>query len=151
MKQTGRRRKLIVAGRVASLGSSPYDGRASTGKEQEAGKEQEDHMDKEELTAWALANGWQIIAGCPSLTKPRSPKEAIVRMVFKATVVNLEVKKPAGKWEKVSGETYGKVVADPETGRPSGLGFDSIPSFSMLMQDNKDRLMMERLSGGRKG
>jgi hypothetical protein len=108
-------------------------------------------MDKDELTAWALANGWQIIAGCPSLTKPRSPKEAIVRMVFKATVVNLEVKKPAGKWEKVSGETYGKVVADPETGRPSGLGFDSIPSFSMLMQDNKDRLMMERLNGGRKG
>jgi hypothetical protein len=108
-------------------------------------------MDKDELTAWATANGWQIIAGCPSLTKPRSPKEAIVRMVFKATVVNLEVKKPAGKWEKVSGEAYGKVVADRETGRPSGLGFDSIPSFSMLMQDNKDRLMMERLSGGRKG
>ncbi|HEY1931071.1 MAG TPA: hypothetical protein VGG99_03590 [Acetobacteraceae bacterium] len=105
-------------------------------------------MDKEELTAWALANGWQMIAGCPSLTKPRSPKEAIVRMVFKATVVNLEVKKPAGKWEKVSGEAYGKVVADPETGRPGGLGFESIPSFSMLMQDNKDRLMMARLSGG---
>jgi len=34
-------------------------------------------MDKAELTAWALANGWQMIAGCPSLTKPRSPKEAM--------------------------------------------------------------------------
>ena len=45
-------------------------------------------MDKDELTTWALANGWQMIAGCPSLTKPRSPKEAIVRMVFKTTVVN---------------------------------------------------------------
>ena len=44
-------------------------------------------MDKGELTSWALANGWQVIAGCPSLTKPSSSKEAIVRMVFKATVV----------------------------------------------------------------
>ena len=41
-----------------------------------------------------------MIAGNPSLTKPSAPKEAIVRMVFKATVVNLEIKKPAGKWEK---------------------------------------------------
>ena len=105
-------------------------------------------MDKDELTAWALANGWQIMAGCPSLTKPRSPKEAIVRLVFKATVVNVEVKKPAGKWEKVSGEAYAKVVADPDTGMPGGLGLTSIPGFTMLMQDNKDRLMMERLSGG---
>ena len=108
-------------------------------------------MDKAELTAWALANGWQMVAGSPSLMKPRSPKEAIVRMVFKATVVNVEVKKPAGKWEKVAGEVYAKVVADPDTGRPAGLGFERIPSFSMLMQDNKDRLMMERLSGGGRG
>ena len=107
-------------------------------------------MDKEELTAWALANGWQILAGCPSLTKPTSPKEAIVRMVFKATVVNLEVKKPAGKWEKISGEAYAKVVMDPDTEMPGGLGLSSIPSFTTLMRDNKDRLMMERLSG-RKG
>ncbi len=54
-------------------------------------------MDKDELTAWALANGWRMIAGRPSLTKPSSPGEAIVRMALKATVVNLEVKKPAGK------------------------------------------------------
>ena len=107
-------------------------------------------MDKDELTAWALANGWQMIAGCPRLTKPRSPKEAIVRLVLKATVVNVEVKKPAGKWEKVSGEAYAKVVADPDTGVPGGLGLTSIPGFTMLMQDNKDRLMMERLSGGGK-
>jgi len=57
-------------------------------------------MDKDELTAWALRNGWQVMGGAPCLTKPSAPKEAIVRMVFKATVVNLEVKKPAGKWEK---------------------------------------------------
>ena len=38
-------------------------------------------MDKDALTAWALANGWTMIAGNPSLTKPSSPKEAIVRML----------------------------------------------------------------------
>ena len=95
-------------------------------------------MDRDELTAWALKNGWQMLAGCPSLTKPRNPKEAIVRMVFKTTVVNLEVKKPAGKWEKVSGAPYGSVTADEETDVPQGLGFETIPSFSTLMRENKD-------------
>ena len=96
-------------------------------------------MDKDALTAWALGNGWTMVAGMPSLTKPSAPKEAIVRMVLKATVANVEVKKPAGKWEKVAGESYGKIAADPETGMPQGLGFDRIPSFTMLMRDNKDR------------
>jgi hypothetical protein len=96
-------------------------------------------MDRDELTAWALANGWQVIAGCPSLTKPTAPKEAIVRLVFKATVVSLEVKKPAGKWEKIASAGYREIKADPETDRPTGLGFEKIPSFSMLMRDNKDR------------
>lgn len=95
-------------------------------------------MDRDELTAWALKNGWRMIADCPSLTKPRNPKEAIVRMVFKTTVVNLEVKKPAGKWEKVSGASYAAVVADPETDVPQGLGFETIPSFNTLMRENKD-------------
>ncbi|MBV1799134.1 hypothetical protein [Siccirubricoccus sp. G192] len=104
-------------------------------------------MDKEELTAWALANGWQIIAGCPSLTKPSSPREAIVRMVFKATVVNVEVKKPAGKWEKISGESYGNVAPDPDTGLPRGLGLVSIPGFTMLMQENRDRMVFARMGG----
>ena len=58
-------------------------------------------MDKAELTEWALKSGWQIIAGHPSLTKPSSPKEAIVRMVFKTTVVNLEVKK--ARWQMGEG------------------------------------------------
>ena len=96
-------------------------------------------MTREDLTAWALANGWQIIAGHPSLTKPRAPKEAIVRMVFLATVVNLEAKKPAGKWEKISGAPYAQILPDPETDRPSNLGFEKIPSFTTLMRDNKDR------------
>ena len=96
-------------------------------------------MDRDELTRWALDNGWQMLAGYPALTKPSAPKEAIVRMVFKATLVTLEAKKPAGKWEKVAGVAYGKIEADPETGRPLGLGFERIPSLSMLMRENKDR------------
>lgn len=104
-------------------------------------------MDKDALTAWALANGWQMIAGHPSLTKPSSPKEAIVRMVLKATVVNLEVRKPAGKWEKVSGQGYAKVQPDPETGLPRGLGLDTIPGFTMLMRENRDRMVFARMTG----
>jgi hypothetical protein len=96
-------------------------------------------MDQEELTKWALANGWQIIGGNPSLTKPSSPNEAIVRLIFKTTVVNLEIKKPIGKWEKISGVIYSKIQADEETGFPRGLGLDTISGFAMLMQDNKNR------------
>src|SRR5689334_20378129 len=57
-------------------------------------------MTQDELKAWAVKNGWQMIAGHPSLTKPSAPKEAIVRMVLKATVVHVEVKKPAGEAER---------------------------------------------------
>jgi hypothetical protein len=104
-------------------------------------------MDKDELTAWALKSGWQIIAGCPSLTKPSRPREPIVRIVFKTTVVNLEIKKPAGKWEKVAGQSYGKISADPDTGLPLGLGFDTIPGFTMLMRENNDRRAFAGMSG----
>ena len=55
-----------------------------------------------------------------------------MRLVLKATVGNVEVKKPVGKWEKVSGEAYAKVVADPDTGVPGGLGLTNIPGFTML-------------------
>ena len=96
-------------------------------------------MTQQELMEWALTRPWRMMAGAPSLTKPSNPKEAIVRMALKATVVTLEVKKPAGTWETVSGAPYGAVVADPETGMPQGLGFESIPSFSTLMRDNNDR------------
>ncbi|MBW4034044.1 MULTISPECIES: hypothetical protein [Acidiphilium] len=96
-------------------------------------------MTKDELTTWALANGWTVIAGHPSLTKPSAPKEAVVRMVCKATVVNIEAKKPAGKWEKLSGAAYGAIEPDPETGLPRGLGFTTLQGFRMLMEDNKNR------------
>jgi hypothetical protein len=104
------------------------------------------HVDKDDLTKWALANGWQMIAGCPSLTKPSAPKEVIVRMVLKATVVNVEVKRPAGKWQKIASESYSKIKADPETGLPRGLGFDSISSFTQLMEDNKNRAVFAKIA-----
>ncbi len=96
-------------------------------------------MNKDELTAWALKSGWQMLGGHPSLTNAVRPKEPIVRLVLKATVVNLEIKRPAGKWEKVSGASYDDVKADPETGMPRGLGLLSTPGFTKLMQENKDR------------
>ena len=104
-------------------------------------------MTKDEITAWALANGWQILGGFPSLTKPSAPKEAIVRLALKATVATLEVKRPAGKWDKVASEPYARIMADPDTGIPLGLGFEKIPSFTMLMQDNRDRQVFSRMTG----
>ena len=103
-------------------------------------------MTKEELTAWLLANGWQTIDGHPSLTKPSAPSLAIVRLVLKATVTSLEIKKPAGKWEKVSSEAYSKIEPDLETGIPKGLGLDTISGITALMRDNKDRLVFAKMA-----
>ena len=96
-------------------------------------------MTADEIRDWAAKNGWQVIGGHPSLTKPSAPKEAIVRLMLKATVVHIEAKKPAGKWEKLSGESYANIKADPESGIPSGLSLETIPGFRMLMQENRDR------------
>ena len=104
-------------------------------------------MTKDEITAWALANGWQMIDGFPSLTKPTAPHPAIVRLVLKATVAQVEIKKPAGKWEKVSGESYGKIIADPDSGMPGGLGLGTISGLTLLMQDNKDRMIFGKMKG----
>ncbi len=105
-------------------------------------------MTKDELSAWALANGWTMSGGHLSLMKPRNPTEAVVRMVLKGTVVHIEAKKPAGsKWENLSGAAYAEVVADEETGVPLGLGLESIPGFRMLMQENLDRQVFARMGG----
>ena len=96
-------------------------------------------MTKDELTDWALKSGWQMIAGHPSLTRPSRPADAIVRLVLKGTVVQLEIKKPAGKWDKIASAPYSKLVADEETGVPIGLGLDTIAGFSALMQDHRNR------------
>jgi len=102
-------------------------------------------MTKDDITAWALANGWQMIDGFLSLTKPSAPHPAIVRLVLKTTVASVEIKKPAGKWEKVSGESYAKIQADPESGMPGGLGLGTISGLTMLMRENKDRQMFARI------
>ena len=107
-------------------------------------------MTKDEITAWALANGWTMMDGVPSLTKPAAPHPAIVRLILKATVASVEIKKPAGKWEKVAGASYGKVMLDPDTGLPGGLSLAEIPSFTMLMRENKDRMAFTRMTGGPK-
>jgi hypothetical protein len=103
-------------------------------------------MTKDEITTWALANGWTMMDGFPSLTKPTAPHPAIVRLVLKGTIAQVEIKKPAGKWEKVSGESYSKIIAD-EDGMPGGLGLGTISGLSQLMQSNKDRQMMARMGG----
>lgn len=46
-------------------------------------------MTKQELTDWALANGWKMIGAYPCLPKPDAPKEALVRMLLKSTGVDL--------------------------------------------------------------
>ena len=101
-------------------------------------------MTKDDLSNWALANGWQMIEGHPSLTKPSRPAEAIVRLVLKGTVVNLEIKKPAGKWEKISSTAYSKLEPDAETGMPIGLGLNTIAGFSALIEDNKNRAVFRK-------
>lgn len=104
-------------------------------------------MDRGELTDWASKNGWQIISGCPSLTKPSSPMEPIVRMVLKASVVTIEIKKPAGQWEKISSQAYSKIIPDPDTGMPVGMGLETTPGLTMLMQQNRDRLVFGATKG----
>ena len=98
-------------------------------------------MTKAELTTWALATGWKLIDDHPSLSKPSRPTDAIVRLMLKATVVNVEIRKPAGKWEKVSGAAYADVIADDEGGIPSGLGLEKLPTLSRLIQDNRDAMV----------
>ena len=104
-------------------------------------------MTKDELTAWALKNGWQEIGGHLSLTKPSKPSEAIVRLILKGTVVQLEIKKPAGKWDKIVSVAYSAIEPDPETGLPRGLGLDTISGFAPLMQDNKLRAVFAKKPG----
>jgi hypothetical protein len=104
-------------------------------------------MTKDELTAWALANGWRVIAGHPSLTKPGAPNAPIVRLVLKATVVTLEVRKPAGKWEKVAGESYARVMQGSDDELPHGLGFEKVPSITSLMRQNRDAMVFGRMGG----
>jgi hypothetical protein len=104
-------------------------------------------MTKDELSAWALSHGWQDLGGHVSLVRPTKPSEAIVRLAFKTTVVQLEIKKPSGKWDKVKSESYDKIVYDEDAELPRGIGLTTISGLTKLMQDNKDRLTFAKLSG----
>jgi hypothetical protein len=50
----------------------------------------------------------------------------------------------------VSGQPYGKILADGDTDVPLGLGLDTIPGFTMLMRENKDRQVFARMNGAAK-
>lgn len=104
-------------------------------------------MTREEITAWALGQGWRMIGGHPSLGKPGAAAAPIVRLVFKTTVVNLEVRKPAGKWEKVGGDAYARITQGEEDAPPAGLGFENVPSIFMLMQANRDAQVFSNMGG----
>jgi hypothetical protein len=67
--------------------------------------------------------------------------------VLKATVVNLEVRKPAGKWKKVVGESYAAVVQGSEDELPRGRGFEKVSSIMLLMKQNRDAKVFGRMSG----
>jgi len=103
-------------------------------------------MTKDELTQWALANGWQHVGEHLSLMKPTKTTEAIVRLVLKATVAQLEIKKPSGKWDKVMSESYAKIDYDEYAELPTNLGLQTISGLTMLMRDNKDRQAFAKLS-----
>ena len=105
-------------------------------------------MTKEELTTWALSNGWQMMGEHPSLVRPKKPNEAIVRMVFKATVAQIEIKKPSGKWDKVAAESYAKITFDEHAELPTNLGLSTISGLTALMRDNKDRLAFAKFGKG---
>ena len=81
-----------------------------------------------------------MVEAHPSLCKPNRPKEPIVRIVLKATVAHVEIRKPAGKWEKVAGAAY-PAIAEDEDGAPLGLGLEKLPGLSKLMQDNRDGMV----------
>ena len=98
-------------------------------------------MTKDELTDWALASGWKIRGAHLSLSRPSKPDEAIVRLVLKTTVANVEIKKPSGKWDKVAGASYPDITEDPDTSVPRGLGLVTIQGLSKLMQDNRDKMV----------
>ena len=104
-------------------------------------------MDKEELTKRGPPKAGKRNPAPPGPKNPPPPKEAIVRLVLKGTVVNLEIKKPVGKWEKVFGASYSKIVPDEETGFPRGLGLDTISGLAFLMEDNKNRAVFAKFTG----
>ena len=134
--------EALAAGPEAQAGSQAQGGQGSTGYFRDTlsrhGSEHGQGRDSRLGVAERLADDRRS----PELGEAGQTKEAIVRIVLKGTVANLEIKKPSGKWEKVSGAAYGDIKPDPETGMPRGLGLVSITGLTMLDQENKDRRML---------
>jgi hypothetical protein len=86
---------------------------------------------QDELTLWAARNGWRVMAGCPSLVKPGRPKDAIVRLSFKVTVVSLEVRK-ATKWEKVATAKYEDVFSSSDGNRSAAVLSQHVAALATL-------------------
>jgi hypothetical protein len=103
-------------------------------------------MNKDDLIAWGTKNGWQLIGSDLCLMKPPNYKDAIVRFVLKGTVVNLEIRKPIGKWEKITGVAYNKIEPDAETGFPRGLGLEAMNNLNYLMEENKNRMVFAKMT-----
>jgi hypothetical protein len=82
------------------------------------------------------------------LTKPGASNDPLVRLVPKATLVNLDVRKPAGQWDKEAGESYAHVAQGLEDEPPRGLSFEKVPSIALLMQQNRDTMVFGRVRGG---
>ena len=47
----------------------------------------------------------------------------------------------------VASAAYAKVTPGVEDGPPPGLGFELVPSLSMLMGDNRDQMVFARMDG----
>ena len=92
------------------------------------------YADPKTYAARAVEGMWRQLGG------------KLVGVTREGTVASLEIKKPSGKWEKVSGASYKDVAPDPETGTPRGLGLVSTTGISKLMRDNKDRQIFGKLS-----
>ena len=58
-------------------------------------------MDRNELTAWALANGWQMLAGCPSLTKPQFRAE-VSDVLRKAQLKKIQIAEEKGDFKEAA-------------------------------------------------
>ncbi len=83
-------------------------------------------MTREDITKWALSNGWRMLDGWPSLSMPSSPSVPSVRMVFHDDAAAIEARMPSGEWTAVTSAAYDSIQADAQTGYPVGLGIETL-------------------------
>jgi hypothetical protein len=76
-------------------------------------------MSRDDLAAWAQANGWIEKDGHPIWEIPETG--VVVRMVFLARMVRLE-QLCQGEWHRMSSAYYSIIEPDKRTGIPRGIG-----------------------------